>query len=142
VPAPLRVVVDPGVLVSAAIVPDSTPRRVVQAWSDGRIQMIVSPRLLAELKAVLSRHKFRRYLSIEEADQFVALIRREAELRADPPEARPIAPDPKDDYLLALASATRADLLISGDGHLTGLTKVRPPVTTPARLIDILVTGD
>jgi len=142
VTAPVRVVVDPGVLVSAAIVPGGTARRVVEAWRDGRIEMIVSPALLAELKSVLSRDKFRRYLSQVEADQFVALLRREAELRADPPRAPRIAVDPKDDYLLALASATRADLLISGYAHLTGLTDVRPPVTTPARLVDLLLEGD
>jgi len=72
----------------------------------------------------------------------VALIRREAELRRDPVEVPRISADPKDDYLLALARATSADLLVSGDPHLTRLEHVRPPVTTPARIADLLARGD
>ncbi len=138
----LRVVIDPGVLISAAIAPSGSPRRLLEAWRDSRVEMIVSPRLLAELKDVLSRDKFRRYLSQGEADQFVALIRREAELRRDPQEVPRISADPKDDYLLALARATQADLLVSGDPHLTQLEHVQPLVTTPARLVDLLARGD
>ena len=114
----------------------------MEAWRDGRVEMIVSPQLLAELKDVLSRDKFRRYLSKDEADQFVALIRREAELRRDPLAAPRVSADPKDDYLVALAQATGADLLVSGDPHLTRLEHFRPPVTTPAGLADRLAGGD
>jgi uncharacterized protein len=141
VAAPVRVVVDPGVLVSAAITSNGTPRRLLDVWRGGDIELVVSPALLTELRRVLLRPKFRRYLSLEEVERFVALIRREAELRTDPPEVPAVSADPKDDYLLALARATRVRFLVSGDAHLTDLD-VLPPVVTPAQLADMLTTGD
>lgn len=50
-----RVVIDPGVLVSAAILPGRPPRAVVDAVLDGRCTLIVSPALLDELDEVLHR---------------------------------------------------------------------------------------
>ncbi len=138
----LRVVIDPGVLVSAPIAPGGAPRRVLQAWRDGKIEMIVSLKLLTELRSVLERDKFRKYLSIREAERYVALIRREADLRADPPEAPRLSADPKDDYLLALGVAASASFVISGDPHLTRIENARPPVMTPARLAELLAAGD
>lgn len=38
-------------------------------------------------------------------------------------QVRPISLDPKDDYLLALAKAAKADLLITGDTDMLGLEK-------------------
>jgi putative PIN family toxin of toxin-antitoxin system len=138
----VRVVIDPGVLVSAAIKPDGTPGRLLDEWRDDRFEMVVSPALLAELKGVLLRDKFRRYLSVDEVERFVALIRREAELRADPEDIPRLSNDPKDDYLLALGAATRVSLVISGDPHLTELENARPPVMIPARFADLLHSGD
>jgi putative PIN family toxin of toxin-antitoxin system len=138
----LRVVIDPGVLVSAAISPNGSPRLLLNAWRDGRIELIVSLKLLGELNQVLSQTKFRRYLSVHEAERFVALIRREAELRTDPEDVPGVSADPKDDYLLALARITRASLVVSGHPHLTGLQTHDPPVMSPAQLADLLAMGD
>jgi predicted nucleic acid-binding protein len=44
-----RVVVDPGVLVSAVIAPGGPPAEIVRAIRDGRLALVVSPHLLAEL---------------------------------------------------------------------------------------------
>lgn len=134
----LRVVVDPGVLVSAAILPDGNPRRIVEAWRDGRIELVLSPKLLAELRGVLLREKLRRYLSVSDARRYLSLLRSGSELRADPRTTPGVTPDPKDDYLVALARAVAADFLVSGDAHLTGLADVDPRVLTPAQLVRLL----
>jgi len=140
--AVVRAVIDPGVLVSAAISPNGSPRLLVNAWRDGQIELIVSLKLLGELKDVLLRTKFRRYLSMDEAERFVALIRREAELRADPVDVPGVSADPNDDYLVALARSTRASVVVSGDPHLTGLQTQDPPVMTPGQFADLLAAGD
>lgn len=141
-PGPLRAVVDPGVLVSAAITSNGAPRRLLEAWLAGQIELIVSPELLTELRTVLERPKFRRYLSLDEVERFVGHIRAEAELRADPTEVSRVVADPDDDYLVALARATRADVLVSGDAHLTELDLGHPLVMTPGRLVEVIATGD
>jgi predicted nucleic acid-binding protein len=67
-----RVVLDPGVLVSALITPRGNPAKLWQAVVDQRLEIAVCPRLLAELAGVLERSKFRSYVTPEEARAFVA----------------------------------------------------------------------
>lgn len=52
-----RIVVDPGVLVSAALSPKGNPAKIIEAVRSGRVVLIVSPHLLAELDDVLGRPK-------------------------------------------------------------------------------------
>jgi predicted nucleic acid-binding protein len=49
-----------------------------------------------------------------------------------------VTPDRGHDYLVALARAARADVLVSGDAHLTGLPDPDPPVLTPRGFLDRL----
>lgn len=116
---------DPGVLVSGAISSRAAPREILVAWHAGSFEMIVSPKLLYELQEVLSRDKFRRYLSIQDVGEYVLWIEDEATAAADPEiRASAITRDPKDDYLVALALFERANFLVSGDPHLLDLKQV------------------
>jgi uncharacterized protein len=81
-----RVVLDSNVLISARLSPTGAPGRLLEAWLDGRFELIVSPVLLAELAGVLERPKFRRWLTIEEAHAFVERLRVSATRIADPPQ--------------------------------------------------------
>ncbi len=95
----------------------------------------MSPLLLAELREVLGRGKFRRYVSEVEADAYVELIRSEAVVRADP-AASPgaISADPDDEYLVDLARDAGADALVTGDAHLLDLRAIIPAMTPAAFL--------
>ena len=84
---------------------------------------------------MLARPKLTKRLDRQEAESFVALLRSRAELRADPDEVAATTPDPRDDYVVALARVTKADLIVSGDEHLTSLVQADPPVLKPATLI-------
>jgi predicted nucleic acid-binding protein len=95
--------------------------------------------LLDELSAVLVRPKFRRYLSVENARRFVEVIRELAEVEDDPPEGDgPITDNPDDDFLVVLAEAVGADVLVSGDPHLTTLQRPGLTVMTPRSFLDAL----
>lgn len=67
-----RAVADINVLVAAAISPRGRCGRLLDAAIDGRWRIVASPPLVDELETVLSRDKFRRWLSQEEANRFVA----------------------------------------------------------------------
>lgn len=136
----MRVVLDVNVLISARLEPRGPSARLLQAWIEERFELIVSPQLLAELDEVLHRDRLRRWLSEEDANLFVASLRADATLREDPADPPGLTPDPDDDYLLALAQATGADYLVSGDRHLTELSEPRPPVLTPRELLDRIET--
>lgn len=99
---------------------------------------MVSETLLAELEDVLLRPKFRRYLAEDEALGYVERFRRLAAMVPDPEAAPGLTPDPKDDYLVALARSAEADFLVSGAPHLTGLEDPRPRVLTPRAFLDLV----
>lgn len=129
-----RAVLDPGVLVSALITPTGTPAKLLSASRSGSFELIASPLLLEELKLVLLRKKFRRYVDLEAVDQYVELLGRDAAMAADPAEPPPIrCEDPDDDYLIALAHS-RSAALVSGDGHLLELAG-EIPVFTPSEFL-------
>ena len=133
-----RAVFDPNVLVAAALSPRGAPAACMRAHADGRFELVVSKRLLAELESVLARPKFRRYLTLEQADRYVASLGREGRLVDDPGEIDAVSPDPNDDYLIALARASRAHVLVSGDPHLTSLALPDVRVATPRDFLDRL----
>ncbi len=136
VPEQLRVLADTNVFVAAVTSREGVSARLLIAARAGRCRLIVSPKLLEELETVLARAKFRRYVSAEDARRYVAMVRELAEVVSDPPvSAARLTPDPDDDYLIALARAAAADVLVSGDGHLTGLEHPSPVVKTPRELL-------
>ncbi len=100
--------------------------------------MVVSRELLDELETVLLREKFRRYLSVDRAVRYIAVIERDAtHLRLGPSAS--ISRDPGDDYLVNLAWEARADCLVSGDGDLLDLEgEDLPRVWTPRRFLEEL----
>ena len=102
----IRVLADANVLVSAALARDPRAPSVLllDAALDGRVELITSPALVREIASVLARPRLRRYLSLEEAERFVADLAGVTALTADAPLPYPaVCRDPADDYLVALA---------------------------------------
>lgn len=123
---------------SALISPRGIPARLVDAAENGRYELVVSRRLLGEMEDVLFRPKFRRYFPEVAASMHMArlldfaLFREEAEIRH-------VSPDPKDDYLIALARVSEAGSLITGDNHLLGLGALVPVmIISPREFMDEL----
>jgi len=133
-----RVILDPGVLISAVLSRSGVPAQLLLLWIEGRFEIVVSPQLLAELQRVLLRPKFRDRMTDRDVLDYVALFARHGIRVEDPAERQRVAPDPKDDYLLALARASGARLLVSGDAHLTKLKLPSLRVVTPRTFIDLL----
>lgn len=87
---------------------------------------------------MLARDRFRTWVSMEQVEAYVAAIRDHAELADDPDEVTPVSRDPDDDYLVALARATRVDALESGDKDLTRLELDDLDILTPRQVLDRL----
>jgi putative PIN family toxin of toxin-antitoxin system len=134
-----RAVVDPNVLISAFISQHGgSPDLIVRAWREGAFELVVSPQLIAELTDVLGRPKFALQAADGRAEAYIAALTGDALQIDDPPDPPAASPDRGDDYLIALAGASRADVIVSGDTHLTQLVDPIPPVLTPRQFIEQL----
>ena len=135
-----RAVLDPNVLVSAFISQrGGTPDRIVRAWREGAFELVVSRQLIAELTDVLARPKFALQAADGRAESYVAALAGDAIHVDDPPDPPAGSVDRGDDYLIALARAARADVIVSGDRNLTQLVDPTPPVLTPRRFAEQLI---
>ena len=133
-----RAVLDTNVLISALISPGGRSAALLLELRAGAFELVVSPALLAELREVLSRSKFKSYVTAAEVAGYVELIEHAATVHEDPsPAEKPLSADPDDEYLIDLARAASADVLVSGDSHLLVLRDV-VPVMTPAEFLATL----
>ncbi len=134
-----RVVIDPGVLVSAFISPKkAAPALLVDAILDGDLDVLVSPALIAELTDVLGREKFAAHAAEGRAAAYIAALRDQATMVEDAAPGSARTADADDDYLIALAQAHAADAVVSGDRHLLDAGSSELQVLTPRELADRL----
>lgn len=121
-------------LVAALLAPAGAPAEIVRHARDGLIEIVVSPHLLSELAEVLTRERFRRYCTLDEASEYVEGLARLAITVSDPPAERGMTRDPDDDYLVTLARVAGADALVSGDLDLLDAA-IEPRAVTPAAFV-------
>lgn len=112
----MRVVLDTNVVVSA-LVWGGMPFKLLQAATDGDIDLYTSPVLMTELREVLAREHLtsrlvRQHASVESAIALYGELAIKASPLAIP---RVVIDDPDDDHVLAVAVAANAQLIVSGD---------------------------
>lgn len=129
--AALRVVLDTNVLVSGLAYPGSGPGRIVAAWREGGLDVVLSRYILDEMTRVLPRLP-RVTMSAAEirdlADSFMFLADVVEPSSAQDDRLR----DPSDQPVLATLLAGDADYLITGDKDLLALAD-RYPSLAPAQ---------
>ena len=135
----MRVVVDSNVLISALLKADSGPARVVALWREGTIELVVSSAIVAEITRVLAYPRIQSRVSEEDATRFVTLLRAAATF-VEPVEAVvAVERDPDDDKFVALALASDAKYIVSGDSHLLDLGEYQGiEIIGPAQLVDMM----
>ena len=136
----MRLVLDTNTAVSGLIW-GGVPGRLLDAAAAGTAQIISSVPLLEELHDVLFRKKFAAQLAeqaVDAADLFegyAALVQLVVPAVIGPV----ILADPDDDIVLATAVACGADLIVSGDAHLLGISEFQGiPVLTPSAAVSRL----
>ena len=131
----MRVVLDTNILVSGLLW-RGAPYRCLLAVQAGLANLVLSPPILEELRAVLVT-KFRH--AATDADEAIGLILSVAELVEISGEFRVVLDDPDDDKFVETAQAGRADLIVSGDHHLLALgSTAGVPVITAREFLDQL----
>jgi putative PIN family toxin of toxin-antitoxin system len=134
----VRAVVDTNVLLSGLFWRGS-PNALMEQIRAGALSLISSPALLAELAEVMNRPKFQVILvrSNTDPERMLGELRRLAEIVDPPPLPAPVSRDPSDDAMLALAVASQADMIITGDADFLTLgSHAGIPIIDPAEAIN------
>jgi putative PIN family toxin of toxin-antitoxin system len=129
----MRVVLDANVLVSAAI-SEGPSHRIMQGWlQDQAFELVICDRLLGEVRSVLTeRPRLRTWISLEAAEVYVTTLATLADVRPNPAPGPALTRDPDDDYVIHLARAHNAEVIVSGDADLLEWGEQDPPVISPA----------
>ncbi len=126
----LRVVLDTNVLVSGLAYPASIAGRILGAWRQGGIDLVLSRYILDEMVRVLPRLR-RISLTPAEirdlADSFLFL----AEIVEPSSEWEKSLRDKADQKVLGTLRSANADYLVTGDKDLLALAELYP-IVTPA----------
>ena len=133
----LRLVLDPGVYVSALLSRRGPPFRLIELWDAGAYEVVVSPAVCGELRLVLARDRFRG-VSIDEIENLIAALEEHGLGCDDIPDPPAVTVDPKDDYLVALTRSAGAAALVSGDAHLVDLPPHVCRVLTPRAAVELI----
>jgi len=125
---PLRLVIDTNVLVSAALKPAGLQRTALVLAVTKPARFYVSPSILEEYAAMLSRPELDIRKGIRQ--QFLQLARNHSHI-VRPSRRLEVAGDPDDNMFLECADAARADYLISGNQrHFPRFWKKTKSITT------------
>ena len=134
-PSKPRYVFDANAIVSALLLPGSTPRRAFdKACAQSRL--FLSESVINELDDVLRRPRFEKYVREDERIHFLVTLLREAHIvrvTATVADCR----DPKDNKYLELAQAAQATCIVTGDKDLLDLHPYHGiPILTPRQFLD------
>jgi hypothetical protein len=110
----MLVVLDTGILIAALITKDTPPDQIYQAWRKRRFELVTSEWQLDEFRRVSHYPKLRKYLQPIEAGNLINGMRYQAQLLDVLPDVD-LSDDPDDNPLLAMAIASEANYLVSGD---------------------------
>lgn len=112
----MNVVLDTNILISAFVFPGGAPEFVYRAAIERRIELVTSPPLLAEFGRVLSEKFGWEPAMAERAVDHVARI---ATVVRPTEKLAVVEQDPADDRVLEAAAEGNAEVIVSGDRHLT-----------------------
>jgi hypothetical protein len=131
-------VLDTNVLLSALRAAGSPPAAILDAWHAGRFLLVTSTEQIAEFKRTAAYPALRPFLPRRAVVRLVNELR-SAELVLERLPRAGGAPDPGDDYLLAMAAAADADFLVTGDKSLLALRRIGvTAIVSPRRFLTII----
>lgn len=118
----------------------SVPGEILRRWLLGHFNLVLSEPILFELEhSVFSSSYFQERFSTAETEHLTATLREEAIIVEITVQITGVAGDPDDDHVLAAATSSDADYLVTGDRELRVLDDFRGiQIVTPREFLDIL----
>jgi len=111
----VRVVLDTNVLMSGIFF-GGAPAKVLDAWRDGAVELVISPSIKREYSRV-AEELTAAYGAVD-VERILELITLRSETVTPRPLPQQVCTDPDDDMFIAAAIAGKADVIVSGDKAL------------------------
>jgi len=118
----VKVVLDTNVFVSGIFF-SGPPYQILEAWRNGKIQLVFSPEILDEYRRVgeiLAEDR-----PIIDLKPILEFVIRNAEIFSAPPLSEAVCEDHDDDKFLACALTSGSTVIVSGDKHLLKVSGYR-----------------
>jgi putative PIN family toxin of toxin-antitoxin system len=129
----MRVILDTNVILSAIFF-GGVPGRILNAYRDGILTIVLSPEILDEYRATAERLAKKFDVGCEEILDWIAM---HSEMVAALELIEPVCADPDDDKFIACALASGAKIICSGDKHLLDVDGYRGiEVLRPRAFVD------
>ena len=119
----MLVILDTNVLLSGLSAGRSPPVEILDAWREGRFGLATSTEQIEEFRRAARYPQLASYLPRGSIGRVVNELR-SAEVVLERLRRAGDAPDPGDDFLLAMAIAAGADFLVTGDKPLLAVKRV------------------
>ncbi len=135
-----RIVIDANTLASGSADPhgDSPPCLLFSELEEMRFEAIICPELLGEITDTLHKPYFLDRIGETNVEDILTGIADACTMLDDPPEIDTILRDPEDDYLVALARAAKAELIVTGDKDLLEHIDLDPPAINARGACELL----
>ena len=111
----MKLVIDTNVFASGIFF-NGAPHRIIDAWRQGRLELVVSPDIMQEYRRVL--HALAARYPAVDPEPPLGLVAIHAHLIDAPPLPAQVCSDPNDDMFLAAAIAAKTPIITSGDKAL------------------------
>lgn len=137
----MKIVLDTNVLISALLVKEGNPGKIVKQIDNKKYTLLLTKEILIEAVNVLHRPHIRRRYPITDKDimTYLLQLRLNSKIVISRLTVKVVKDDPEDNKFLALAKQERADVIVSGDPHLTRLKNFSGiPILTPAEFLLVL----
>lgn len=130
----MRLVVDTNVFISGVFF-SGPPHQILKAWRDGKIELVLSPEILAEYQE--TGGELATQFPGVDLEPWLELVASTAMVVNAPPLPEQVCSDADDDMFLACALASRSKFVVTGDKALlmtSGFKKIA--VLTPRQFMD------
>lgn len=129
---------DTNILVSALIA-KGKPRKLIKKVEQQEVNLVLSNSLIEELSGVVKRDKFRKYVTLSNAENFVVEVRELSKIIDTKSQFEVIKQDPDDNKILNAAYDGKADYIVSGDSDLLNLKEFEGiKIVTVSKMLEIL----
>jgi len=130
----VKVVIDTNVFISGVFF-KGPPNQIIQAWSEGKIQVVISLDIFKEYSRV-GEELSQQFPGID-LDPILNLLYQKSDLVSVTEFSEAVCDDPDDDKFIACALSSKTKLIISGDKHLLKVSGYHGiQVLSPRKFVD------